>query len=77
MKRVTIFLRSGLLLLVCLGTFTAVGEASSARNRCKDHCQDRYNLRKDACKAIPYKRERHSCEDAAKHDRDRCKRECR
>jgi hypothetical protein len=34
-------------------------------------------LRKDICKAIPYKRQRHSCEDAAKHVRDECKRQCR
>jgi len=76
MKRTTIVLRLSLMLLVCLGAFVP-SSVASGRNDCKDRCKDRYNLRKDICKAIPYKRQRHSCEDAAKHVRDECKRRCR
>jgi hypothetical protein len=65
-----------MLAILCVGAWTGqVGAAG--RNDCKDRCKDRYNLRKDICKAIPYKRQRHSCEDAAKHSRDECKRRCR
>ena len=77
MKRTSFVLRGSLILFVCLGAFVAAGPASAARNDCKDRCKDRYNLRKDICKAIPYKRQRRSCEDAAKHVRDECKRRCR
>ncbi len=77
MKRTSFVLRWSLVLLVCLGTFAAAGQASNARNDCKDRCKERYNLRKDICKAIAHKRQRHSCEDAAKHVRDECKRHCR
>jgi hypothetical protein len=77
MKRTSFVLRWSLVLLICLGTSAAAGPASNARNDCKDRCKQRYNLRKDICKAIPYKRQRHSCEDAAKHVRDECKRSCR
>jgi hypothetical protein len=69
-------LRVLILTLLCLGTWTGPVTAGG-RNDCKDRCKDRYNLRKDICKAIPYKRQRHSCEDAAKHVRDECKRRCR
>ncbi len=77
MKRASFIVGRSLLLLVCLGTLAAAGPVSNARNQCKDRCKDRYNLRKDICKAIPYKRQRHSCEDAAKHARNECKRSCR
>ena len=77
MKRTSFVLRLSLMLLVCLGTFAAAGPASSARNDCKDRCKDRYNLRKDVCKAIPYKRGRKVCEDEAKQARNECKRRCR
>jgi hypothetical protein len=74
-------IRSGsrvlILALLCLGVWTGPSAAAGRRNDCKDRCKDRYNLRKDICKAIPYKRQRHSCEDAAKHTRDECKRRCR
>ncbi len=76
MKRTRFALRLSLALLVCLGAFTPSAIASG-KNDCKDRCKDRYNLRKDICKAIPLKRQRHSCEDAAKHVRDQCKRNCR
>jgi hypothetical protein len=69
-------LRVLILALLCLGVGTGP-VAAGGRNECKDQCKDRYNLRKDICKAIPNKRLRHSCEDAAKHVRDECKRHCR
>lgn len=77
MKRTTFILRLSLVLLVCLGTFGAAGQAANARNRCKDRCNDVYRVRKDACKAIPFKHERHRCEDRAKRDKDNCKHRCR
>ncbi|MDX6574371.1 MAG: hypothetical protein QOE96_324 [Blastocatellia bacterium] len=77
MKVTTLIIRWSLALFVCLGAFAAAGPAASARNDCKDRCKERYNLRKDICKAIPLKRQRHSCEDAAKHVRDECKHRCR
>ena len=58
MKRTTLILRSSLLLLVLLGGFSVVGSASGAGNRCTDRCADRYKVRKDVCKAIPYKHAR-------------------
>jgi hypothetical protein len=71
-------LRWSLAIILSLGTFAAIGPPSvAARNHCKDHCADRYNLRKDWCKSIPYKNERHRCENAAKHAKDECKHECR
>lgn len=65
-----------ILAVLCLGVWSGP-VAAGGRNDCKDRCKDRYNLRKDVCKAIPNKRLRHSCEDAAKHVRDECKRSCR
>lgn len=65
-----------ILAMLCLGVWSGP-VAAGGRNDCKDRCKDRYNLRKDVCKAIPNKRLRHSCEDAAKHVRDECKRSCR
>ena len=75
MKRIV--LRASLALLVCLSASAAITPASAAGNRCTDRCADRNRLRKDACRAIPYKRERHRCEDAAKRAKDECKRRCR
>ena len=66
-----------ILALLCLGVWAGPSAAAGRRNDCKDRCKDAYNLRKDICKAIPLKRQRHSCEDAAKHVRDQCKRHCR
>ncbi len=77
MKKATFVLRLSLVLLVCLGTFAAVGPAANAKNRCKDRCNDVYRVRKDVCKAIPIKRERHRCEDGAKRAKEDCKRRCR
>src|SRR6266550_5186766 len=70
-------LRWSLAFMLCLGTFSAMSPATLAGNRCKDRCNDVYNLEKRACKAIPLKHERHSCEDAAKRSKDNCKRRCR
>jgi hypothetical protein len=77
MKRTTFVLRLSLVLLVCLGTFGAVGPAANARNRCKDRCNDAYQLKKDACKLIPLKGERHLCEKRVKRSKDDCKHNCR
>jgi len=75
--RSSIFLRLSLLLFVFLGAMSAVSTASAGGNRCTDRCADRYRYRKDVCKAIPFKRERHRCEDAAKRAKEECKRRCR
>ena len=77
MKKATFVMRWSLILLFCLGTFAALSPRSEAGNHCTDHCADVYHLKKDACKAIPYKHERHRCEDAAKHAKDQCKHRCR
>ena len=76
MKR-TFVLRFSLLVVVCLGTFSAVSPIASAGNRCKDRCNDAYRLRKDACKMIPFKHERKQCEKSAKRAKDDCKHNCR
>jgi len=70
-------LRRSLAFILCLGTFAALSPATVAGNRCKDRCNDSYHLRKDLCKSIPLKHERHRCEDAAKRSKDNCKRGCR
>jgi hypothetical protein len=76
-SRIRHFSRVVVLAVLCLGLWTGSSSGAGRRNDCKDRCKDRYNLRKDICKAIPYKRQRHSCEDAAKHTRNECKRQCR
>jgi hypothetical protein len=76
MERTTVVLRLSLAFLVCLGMFAGASPAV-AGNRCKDRCNDVYRLRKDVCKAIPLKHERHSCEKAAQRAKDNCKRRCR
>jgi hypothetical protein len=70
-------LRWSLAFILCLGTFAALTPAAVAGNRCKDRCNDAYHLRKDICKSIPLKYERHRCEDSAKRAKDNCKRHCR
>ena len=70
-------LRWSLAFILCVGTFAAVSPATLARNRCKDRCNDVYHLRKNLCKSIPLKGERHRCEDGAKRAKDNCKRGCR
>jgi hypothetical protein len=77
MKRVANLLRFTLALLICLGAFSVISTASAGGNRCTDRCADRYHYRKNVCKSIPFKRERHRCEDAAKRAKDECKRRCR
>lgn len=76
MKKATFVVRLSLMLLVCLGTFTGVSSASGAGNHCKDRCNEHYNHRKDYCKSLPYKNERHRCEDEAKREKDNCKHYC-
>jgi hypothetical protein len=75
MKRTGVILGSIFGLIVLLGGFSGAGSAAGG-NRCSDHCAERYRLRKDVCKAIPYKHERHACEDAAKRAKDECKHKC-
>jgi hypothetical protein len=72
-----IVLRTSLALLFCLGASTAITPASAAGNHCTDRCADRYRARKDVCNAIPYKRGRKSCENAAKRAKEECKHRCR
>ena len=76
MKRTSVFLRFGLALIVCLGTLAAVGPASARGNRCTDRCAEVARFKKDGCKLIPYKNERHRCEDAVKRAKNECKRRC-
>jgi hypothetical protein len=75
--KATFVLRLSLMLLVCMGTLSALSPASEAGNHCTDRCADVYRVKKDACKLIPYKHERHRCEDEAKHNKDNCKHRCR
>ena len=75
MKLTKIFSRITMTLLICLAAFIATAPAGAA-NKCKDHCNERYKYRKDACKAIPLKHERHRCEQDAKRAKDECRRRC-
>jgi len=77
MKRSGILVKLSLMLLVCLGTLAAAAPGTSAKNRCKERCDDIYRTRKNVCKAIPIKYERHRCEDSAKRARNDCKHRCR
>jgi len=70
-------LRWSVAFILCLGIFAAMSPATVAGNRCKDRCNDVYHRRKDVCKLIPLKYERHRCEDAAKRTKNNCKRGCR
>ncbi len=64
----------GFLLVLCLnlGSISAAGG-----NRCTDHCADVYKVKKDACRLIPFKNERHICERRAKEAKNDCKHRCR
>lgn len=77
MRQLRTLLRFNLALLICLAAFSASSTTAGGGNHCTDRCADRYHYRKDACKAIPFKRERHRCEDAAKRAKDECKHRCR
>jgi hypothetical protein len=77
MKPMRVIRSLSLSLLVCLVMIVAAVPTSEAGNRCTDRCADVYRLKKDACKLIPYKHERHRCEDAAKRAKNECKRRCR
>ena len=70
-------IRWSLVFILCLLPSLAGGSTAIAGNRCKDRCNDAYQLRKDVCRAIPLKHERKSCEKAAKHSKDHCKHNCR
>ena len=77
MKRNGILLKWSLMFLVCLGTIAAAGSEAGAKNRCKERCDDIYRTRKNVCKAIPIKYERHRCEDSAKRAKNDCRHRCR
>jgi hypothetical protein len=77
MKPMRVIRGLSLSLLVCLVMIGTAVPTSEAGNRCTDRCADVYRLKKDACKLIPYKHERHRCEDAAKRAKNECKRRCR
>ena len=77
MRRVRILLGFSLALLIWLGAFSVASPTSAGGNHCTDRCADRSHYRKEACKAIPFKHERHRCEDAAKRAKDECKRRCK
>jgi hypothetical protein len=64
-------------LIVGAVMFSGVGATSEADNRCTDHCADRYQVQKDACKIIPFKNERKICERRAKEVKDDCKHRCK
>ena len=55
MRQLRTLLRFSLALLICLGAF-ATSSPAAGGNRCTDRCADRYHYRKNACKAIPFKR---------------------
>jgi len=77
MKRTTRILKLSLASFVCLETFLGLAPAAVAGNRCKDRCNEVYRLRKEVCRTIPLKHERHRCEKAAKRGKDDCKHRCR
>jgi hypothetical protein len=70
-------LRLSVALLLLLAAFASAGAAPVPSNRCKDRCNDAYQLRRDLCRAIPLKHERKTCENAAKRAKDNCKHRCR
>ena len=78
MKRASLFLRLGLALVFCLGTFATVSPASGAAkgNRCKDRCNDAYHRRMEDCRGLR-RYEKRRCEDRAKRARDECRQRCR
>ena len=66
------------LFVFCAGLWIAGSSVSAGgSNRCKDHCNDRYKVAKDACKLIPLKTERKICERRAKEAKNDCKHRCR
>ncbi len=77
MNGIKLVAKLSLPLLVCVSMFGAASSSSEARSRCKERCEERYRFKRDACKAIPLKHERHSCERSAKHSKKECKRRCR
>lgn len=83
MKRISLTVKS-VVLLSSLGLALAVGSTSlsseslaAGGNRCTDRCADRYKIRRDACRMIPFKTERKICERRAKEAKEDCKHRCR
>ena len=64
--------------LFLAGLWLSTGSISAAGgNRCTDHCADVYKIKRDACRLIPLKTERHICERRAKEAKNDCKHKCR
>jgi hypothetical protein len=70
-------LKAGLAVVLLLGIGASISATPLPSNRCKDRCNDAYQVRKDLCRAIPLKHERKACENAAKRAKDNCKHRCR
>ncbi len=77
MKVVRIIKGLGLLFVVSAVMFLGAGTTSEAGNRCTDHCADIFKVKRDACRLIPFKTERHICERRAKEAKQDCKHRCR
>ena len=71
-KALTLSSVIGVVMLLGAG---ATSEAGG--NRCTDRCADRYKVRRDACRLIPFKTERKICERRAKEAKEDCKHRCR
>lgn len=83
MNRISVIVKSAVL-LGSLGLALVVGSTSlsseslaAGANRCTDRCADRYKVRRDACRLIPFKTERKICERRAKEAKSDCKHSCR
>jgi len=77
MKTVKVIKGIALSLVVCAVMFVGADSTTEAGNRCTDHCADVYKVKKDGCRLIPFKTERHICERRAKETKNDCKHRCR
>ena len=77
MKRMRLIASSSFLLVVLVALPLTTDAARGRRSRCTDRCADTYNVKKDACRMIPFKTERKICERRAKESKNDCKHRCR
>ena len=77
MKTVKVIKGIALSLVVCAVMFVGADSTTEAGNRCTDRCADVYKVKKDGCRLIPFKTERHICERTAKEAKNACKHRCR
>ena len=77
MKTVKVIKGIALSLVVCAVMFVGADSTTEAGNRCTDRCADVYKVKKDGCRLIPFKTERHICERRAKEAKNDCKHRCR